>query len=140
VRSEFREILATQSMGMTLADSVARLQERMPLAEANFFAIVVSIQAQSGGSLSDALSNLSRVLRERRKMKGKIQAMSMEAKSSAGIIGSLPIIVGVLVYLTSPDYISLLWRTNMGLVMLGISALWMMIGIFVMRRMINFEI
>lgn len=140
VRSEFREILATQSLGLPLAESVARLQERMPLPEANFFSIVVAIQSQSGGSLSDALSNLSKVLRDRRKMKGKIKAMSQEAKSSAAIIGSLPIVVGFLVYLTSPGYISVLWTTRMGYVLLAVSAFWMTCGILVMRRMINFEI
>lgn len=140
VRSEFRAILDAQAIGLALPDAVARLPERVGLPEANFFSIVVAIQSKSGGSLSDALSNLSRVLRERRKMKGKVKAMSTEAKASAGIIGSLPIIVGLLVDLTSPDYISLLWRTNTGLVMLGICGVWMLMGILVMRRMINFEI
>ncbi|HVV92885.1 MAG TPA: type II secretion system F family protein [Hyphomicrobiales bacterium] len=140
VRGEFRAIMDAQAIGLPLADAVARLTERVGLPEANFFSIVVAIQAKSGGSLSDALSNLSRVLRERRKMKGKVKAMSTEAKSSAGIIGSLPIIVGFLVYLTSPDYISLLWHTKTGWILLGISGLWMLMGILVMRRMINFEI
>ena len=79
--------------------------------EANFFGIVISIQQKSGGNLSEALGNLSKVIRDRKKMRGKISAMSMEAKASAAIIGSLPIIVGALVYVTSPDYIELLWTT-----------------------------
>jgi tight adherence protein B len=140
VRSEFRAIMDAQSIGLSLADAVARLTERVGLPEANFFSIVVTIQSKSGGSLSDALSNLSRVLRERRKMKGKVKAMSTEAKASAAIIGSLPIVVGFLVYLTSPAYIALLWQTTTGLFLLGISAFWMTCGILVMRQMINFEI
>ncbi len=104
---------------MPLPEAVARLPERIPLPEANFFAIVVAIQARSGGSLSEALSNLSKVLRDRKKMAGKIRAMSAEAKSSAGIIGSLPIIVAVLVYFTSPDYIALLFTTTTGNIVLG---------------------
>jgi tight adherence protein B len=111
----------------------------MPLAEANFFGIVISIQQKAGGNLSEALSNLSRVLRERKKMKAKIQAMSMEAKASATIIGSLPIAVGLLVYLTSPDYISLLWTTDLGRMMIAGCAVWMSMGIFVMKQMINFD-
>ena len=77
--------------------------------EANFFAIVIAIQQKAGGNLSEALGNLSRVLRERKKMKGKIKAMSMEAKASAAIIGALPVVVMILVYITSPDYITLLF-------------------------------
>jgi tight adherence protein B len=139
VRSEFQEIVEDQTLGMPLADAVARLPERIPLAEANFFAIVIAIQSKSGGSLSEALSNLSRVLRDRKKMAGKIRAMSAEAKSSAGIIGSLPVIVAVLVYLTSPDYILLLFQTTTGNIVLAVCALWMFTGIMVMRKMINFD-
>ena len=62
---------------------------------------MVAIQQKSGGNLSEALGNLSRVLRDRKKMKAKIKAMSMEAKASAGIIGSLPILVMGIVYLTT---------------------------------------
>jgi tight adherence protein B len=124
---------------MPLADAVARLPERVPVPEANFFAIVVSVQQRAGGNLSEALGNLSRVLRDRRKMKGKINAMSMEAKASAAIIGALPAVVMILVYITSPNYIMLLFTEQLGNVILGASAVWMTIGIFVMRRMINFD-
>lgn len=139
VKSEFRSIVETQTVGLPLGDSCAKLFERMPLAEANFFGIVVAIQQKAGGNLSEALGNLSRVLRERKKMKAKIQAMSMEAKASATIIGSLPIAVGLLVYLTSPDYISLLWTTDLGRIMIAACAMWMSIGVFVMKQMINFD-
>ena len=73
--------------GVPLGEACAKLYERMPLAEANFFGIVISIQQKSGGNLSETLANLSRVLRDRKKMKAKIKAMSMEAKASASIIG-----------------------------------------------------
>jgi tight adherence protein B len=111
----------------------------MPLPESNFFGIVISIQQKAGGNLSEALGNLSRVLRDRKKMKAKIQAMSMEAKASAMIIGSLPICVGFLVYLTSPDYIQLLWTTDLGRIMMACCVVWMSIGVFVMKQMINFD-
>ena len=109
IKSEFKAIVETQTIGMPIGEACAKLYERMPLPEANFFGIVISIQQKAGGNLSEALGNLSRVLRDRKKMKAKIQAMSMEAKASASIIGALPICVGALVYLTSPDYIELLW-------------------------------
>jgi len=139
VKTEFRQIAETQALGVPLGEAVNKLPERMPVPEATFFAIVVGIQQKSGGNLAETLANLSRVLRERRKMFSKIKAMSMEAKASAAIIGALPIIVMGLVYLTSPQYISLLFTDPMGHLILGASALWMFIGIMVMRRMINFD-
>jgi len=139
LKGEFLAIIETQAIGMPLGDACGRLFERMPVPEANFFGIVISIQQKSGGNLSEALGNLSKVLRDRKKMAEKIQAMSMEAKASAGIIGALPPLVMVLVYLSSPDYISLLWTHPIGQLMLVASALWMTAGIFVMKKMINFD-
>ena len=139
VRGEMRAIIDTQTIGIPLGEACAKLYDRMPLAEANFFGIVISIQQRAGGNLSEALGNLSRVLRDRKKMKAKIRAMSMEAKASAGIIGALPIAVMILVYITSPQYISMLWTESLGRMMLLGSAVWMSTGIFVMRRMINFD-
>ena len=125
--------------GVRVGDACARLFERMPVPEANFFGIVIAIQQKSGGNLSEALGNLSKVLRDRKKMAEKIQAMSMEAKASAGIIGALPPIVMLLVYLSTPEYISLLWIHPTGQLMLVCCLLWMAIGIFVMKKMINFD-
>jgi tight adherence protein B len=139
IKSEFRAIVETQTIGMPIGEACAKLYERMPLPEANFFGIVISIQQKAGGNLSEALGNLSRVLRDRKKMKAKIQAMSMEAKASASIIGALPICVGTLVWLTSPDYIELLWTADLGRIMLAGCAIWMGIGVFVMKKMINFD-
>jgi len=139
VRGEFRAILETQMIGLPLGDACAKLYERVPVAEANFFAIVIGIQQKTGGNLSETLGNLSRVLRDRKKMKAKIKAMSMEAKASATIIATLPIAVMLLVYLTSPSYIELLWSTELGRTMLAGSAVWMLIGVLVMRKMINFD-
>lgn len=139
VKSEFKAILETQAIGMPIGEACGKLYQRMPLPEANFFAIVISIQQKAGGNLSEALGNLSKVLRERKKMKAKIQAMSMEAKASAAIIGSLPPMVMGLVWITSPTYIELLWTHPTGQLMLVCSAMWMSMGVFVMKKMINFD-
>ena len=139
LKSEFRAIIETQTIGIPLGEACSRLYERMPVPEANFFGIVISIQQKSGGNLSEALGNLSKVLRDRKKMAEKIQAMSMEAKASAAIIGALPPIVMLLVYLSTPDYISLLWTHPTGRLMLAGCVLWMSAGIFVMKKMINFD-
>ncbi len=139
MKSEFRSIVETQAVGMPLGDACAKLYESVPLPEANFFGIVISIQQKAGGNLSETLGNLSRVLRDRKKMKAKIQSMSQEAKASASIIGALPIAVMTLVWLTSPQYISLLWTEPLGRLMLAASAVWMFCGVMVMKKMINFD-
>jgi tight adherence protein B len=139
LKSEFRAIVETQAIGLPLGEACAKLYENMPLPEANFFGIVVSIQQRSGGNLAEALGNLSRVLRDRKKMKAKIQAMSQEAKASAAIIGALPIAVMTLVYITSPDYISILWIEPVGRLMLAGCGVWMSMGVMVMKKMINFD-
>ena len=139
LKSEFKTIVETQAIGIPLGEAVGKLYEDMPVAEANFFGIVIAIQQKAGGNLSEALGNLSRVLRDRKKMKSKIQAMSQEAKASASIIGALPVAVMTLVWLTSPDYIALLWTEPLGNVMLAASACWMSMGVLVMKKMINFD-
>jgi len=140
VKSEFRRIVEAQQLGLSIPDAALRMGETMPCPEANFFGIVIQIQSQAGGNLSEALGNLSKVLRDRKKMKAKVQALSMEAKASAAIIGALPFIVALLVYLSSPGFIMPLFTTSTGHMILGVSAFWMSIGIFVMRKMINFEV
>jgi len=140
VKTEFQRVVESQRVGLSVPDACTRMLQTMPLAEVNFFAIVITIQSQAGGNLSEAIGNLAKVLRERRKMKAKVQALSMEAKASAVIIGALPFIVATLVYLTSPQYMMILFTDTRGhLIMLG-SAVWMTIGIVVMRNMINFDI
>lgn len=140
IKSDFQRVLDQQSVGMTIQEAVITLYERVPLPEVNFFIVVITVQAQAGGNLSEALGNLARVLRNRKKMKAKVKAMSSEAKASAGIIGSLPIIVAILVSLTTPGYLLPMIQTPIGNLMLGIAAILMFLGGFIMNRMIQFDV
>jgi tight adherence protein B len=139
VRSEFRYIIESQALGLSVGEACERLYQRVPVTEANFFGIVIQIQQKSGGNLAETLANFSRVIRERRKMQGKIKAMSAEAKASAAIIACLPFTVAILVYFSSPDYISLLWKTFHGKFTMLIAGFWMTVGTLVMRKMIRFD-
>lgn len=136
---EFRTLVEGQKLGVSLTAGLERMMERMPSTELNFFVIVLTIQGQSGGNLSEALGNLSTVLRERKLMKAKIQSMSSEAKASAMIIGSLPIIVGGMMFLIAPEHIGLLFSTKMGNMMIAGGLSVMGIGVFIMNKMINFD-
>jgi len=139
VKSEFRKIVESVSLGLTLPEAVERMAQRVPITETNFFSIVIAIQGKAGGNLSEAVGNLSRVLRERKKMKGKISAMSMEAKASAAIIGAVPFLVVGALYFSSPRYVSLLWTTSHGRIICGVAIFWMSIGVAMMKKMIAFD-
>lgn len=140
VGPEFIEVVEGQRVGITIDQGIERMAERVPLPEVNFLAIVMAIQSKSGGNLSEALSNLSKVLRDRKKMKQKIRSVSQEAKSSAAIIGSLPFIVCGLMAFFNPTYLAPLFHTSTGHILLIGSGIWMSIGVLIMRKMINFEI
>ncbi len=139
VAGEFREVCEQQRVGLPLQQCFERMMERVPLAEVRFFGIVIGIQQSAGGNLSEALGNLAGVLRDRKTMAAKVQALSAEAKASAAVLGSLPFIVMILVYMTTPDYIALLWQKQYGNFMLLASGIWMSCGLIMMRKMINFK-
>lgn len=140
VGPEFIEVVDGQRIGITIDQGIERMYDRMPLSEVNFLSIVMAIQSKTGGNLSEALSNLSRVLRDRKKMKQKVRAISQEAKSSAAIIGSLPFVIMGALTLLNPDYLNPLFQTQFGNMLLIGSGVWMSIGVIIMRQMINFEI
>jgi tight adherence protein B len=139
VGAEFTRLVEGLKVGITLDQGLKKMYESMPTSEVGFFGIVMTIQAKSGGNLSEALGNLAGVLRDRKRLEGKIKAMSSEAKASAGIIGSLPPGVMMLVYITTPDYIKLLFSERIGNLMLAACVFWMSCGIMVMKKMINFK-
>ncbi len=139
IGAEFRLMSEGQKLGLSLQEVLNRTVERMPVAELRYFAIVIAIQQQTGGNLAETLAKLSDVLRARKRMRDKVQAYASEAKASAMIIGSLPFIVMGLLAIMSPKYIGILFTTDPGNVILFTGGLTEIMGIFVMRNMINFE-
>jgi tight adherence protein B len=137
---EFTLVVDAVAMGVTVDQALNRMYLRTPVQEVNFFNIVLAIQQKAGGNLSEALGNLSTVLRSRKLLREKIKALSGEAKASAWIIGSLPVIVMLLVYLTTPAYIMTLFTVDLGHLILLAAVGLMGIGIYIMRTMINFQI
>ena len=139
VREEFQDLVEQQRVGIPLSDAFERMMGRMPLSEVKFFAIVIGIQASAGGNLSEALGNLAGVLRDRKMLAAKVSSMSAEAKASAYVLGSLPFIVTMLVYLSTPEYIMLLFTTKAGMFFLICAGIWMSCGVLMMKKMINFK-
>lgn len=138
--SEFRRLVDGVSHGLPLDQALEKMYARMPLAELRFFTIVLGIQQKTGGNLAEALGNLSSVLRARKMMREKVKALSSEAVASAMIIGSLPPIVMIMVSVTSPNYLSILFNDPRGHLVLAAAATWMSIGVFIMNRMVSFKI
>jgi tight adherence protein B len=136
---EFREVVEQQRLGVPFSEGLERMSERLPLAEVRFLAIVIAIQQQAGGNLSEALGNLASVLRDRYMLAMKVKALSAEAKASAMVLASLPPGVMFMVYMSTPDYIMPLFVTAPGRFMIAASAVWMLAGVLIMRKMINFK-
>ncbi|MDB5440071.1 MAG: type secretion system protein [Caulobacteraceae bacterium] len=139
VAGEFKRVMENLGVGMGLDQALDKMFERMPVQEVKFFAIVLAIQAKTGGNLAEALGNLSSVIRARKMLREKIKALSSEAIASAFIIGFLPIGVAVLLSVTNPTYMKPLFFTGTGHLLLGIAAVLMVVGIVSMRKMINFK-
>ena len=137
---EFQSVADKMKIGRTMEAALQESADRLGTAEFQFFVITLAIQRETGGNLAETLSNLADVLRKRAQMKLKIRAMSSESKASAMIVGSLPFIVFTLVWMINPGYMDDFF-TDQRLMVAGLGGLiWMSIGVFIMAKMVNFEI
>ncbi|MBV9834769.1 MAG: type II secretion system F family protein [Alphaproteobacteria bacterium] len=136
----FRRVQQEMRVGVPLEEAFWRVAESIKVPEFNFLIIAMSIQRETGGNLAETLGNLSNLLRERRQMKLKIRAFSSEARATALIMGSLPFVLGLVLFLLNPDYMSTMFSDPRGLTMLGVAGASMSIGIFIIKRMASFEI
>ncbi|MBO9511302.1 type II secretion system F family protein [Erythrobacter sp. A6_0] len=140
VGEEFRGVVERIKIGRTMEDALQQTADRLGIPEFNFFCITLAIQRETGGNLAETLANLAEVLRKRAQMKLKIRAMSSESKASAYIVGALPFIVFVLIWWINPGYIGTFFE-NETLIVIGMGGLvWMSIGVFIMAKMVSFEI
>tara|TARA_R110000796_G_scaffold205698_4_gene321729 strand:- start:32373 stop:33335 length:963 start_codon:yes stop_codon:yes gene_type:complete len=140
VGEEFQKVVDRIKIGQTMEDALDESAKRMETPEFKFFCITLAIQRETGGNLAETLSNLADVLRKRGQMKLKIKAMSSESKASAYIVGSLPFIVFALVYSVNPTYLAGFFYEER-LIIAGLGGLtWMSIGVFIMAKMVSFEI
>jgi tight adherence protein B len=137
---EFRAVADKMKIGRTMEAALQETSDRLGTAEFQFFVITLAIQRETGGNLAETLSNLADVLRKRGQMKLKIRAMSSESKASAYIVGSLPFVVFTLVWMVNPGYMGGFFE-DQRLIVAGLGGLcWMSIGVFIMAKMVNFEI
>ncbi|MBU6476099.1 MAG: type II secretion system F family protein [Alphaproteobacteria bacterium] len=140
LKEEMLRMYENQKIGVPIGEAALMMARRVPLSEVQMFATALQIQSETGSSLSEVLYNLSGVIRARFKLRRKVQALSSEAKSSAAIIGALPVVVITGLYLARPEYVGLLFTNHTGKFMLGGCVFWMSLGVLMMRQMINFRI
>ena len=140
IGAEFRTIEAGMRLGRDLESLLWDIAKRIDAPEFRFFIIALSVQRETGGNLAETLSNLADVLRRRRTMRMKARAMASEARASTMILGSLPLVVTVILFMTSPGYIMPLFSDIRGLMLVGIALGMLGSGIFIMVRMAKFEI
>lgn len=137
---EFKGVVDRIKVGRTMEESLQVTADRLAIPEFNFFCITLAIQRETGGNLAETLSNLADVLRKRTQMKLKIRAMSSESKASAMIVGALPFIVFGLIWWINPSYIGTFF-TDERLIVIGLGGFtWMGIGVWIMSKMVSFEI
>jgi len=140
VGAEFRAVVERVKIGRTMEEALQVTADKLGTAEFQFFVITLAIQRETGGNLAETLSNLAEVLRKRAQMKLKIKALSSESKASAIIVGALPFIVFALVWWMNPDYLGGFF-VDERLMVAGLGGMtWMMLGVFIMSRMVSFEI
>ena len=140
IGEEMGRVFDEQKIGIPLHEAILSSARRIPIAEMQMFATAISIQSQTGSSLSEVLENLASLIRARFRLRRKVQALSSEAKASAMIIGALPNLVATGMYFMNPDYILILFTDPTGKMLLGGAVFWMFVGVMVMRQMINFRI
>jgi len=140
IAKEFALVLDDLAVGIPLSQCIRRMAERMPIPDIQFFVVVLGLHSSAGGSVVNALASSAETIRSRRTLRQKVIVMSNEARVSALIIGALPILVMAAMAFTSPEYIGLLFSTTLGNVALAVTVFWMLLGVLVIRSMMNFEV
>lgn len=140
VGPEFQRIGDQMRIGVSMDEAMWATAKRLQIAEFNFLVISMSIQQETGGNLAEILENLSSMVRRREQMRLKVKAMSSEARASAMIIGSLPFIMCAVISFVNPRYMSALFTDPRGWIMIGIGMTSLLIGLFIMAKMVRFEI
>lgn len=140
IASEFRLVHEQVSFGVSLQQALTNLCDRVPLTDYRYFVVSVLIQRQSGGNLTEVLGNLSRLVRERLKLMGRVKVLSAEGRMSAWILAILPFAIGALLQTFNPKFMSPMWTDPMGIKMLQILFTMMAFGVFILTRIVKIRV
>jgi tight adherence protein B len=140
ISGEFGKTLREINFGVATHDALFNLTTRIPLDDLKFFIISVILQRESGGNLAEILENLSRLIRERFKLNGHVRVLSSQARLSAYILVAVPFVTGILIYLISPKFFDAFFENPSVRYLLGFGVVWMIIGIFLMKRIVTIRV
>lgn len=140
LRREFQRITNDMDMGLSIREALVRFADRVPVFEVRLFSIVIALQAQSGGNLSEVLSGLADMLREKAKLQAKIRSMTSEARTSTLTIGSIPVFLIGAISLLAPEFLQPLFEYQTGNIILVLCGIWMLAGLVFMRAMMRVEL
>lgn len=138
--SEFRRTFEEHNLGMPLEVALQKLSKRVPSLDVHFFVSAVMLQKRTGGNLAEILDKLAYIIRERFKLRGKIRAISAHGRMTGGALSSIPIGVGVLMFLTNPSYISFFFVDEVGNYMLAAAVALQIIGYLVIQKIVTIEV
>jgi tight adherence protein B len=137
---EFTETLDEINFGVSVSDALKNLARRVDCADLRYFVVAVILQRETGGNLAEIIESIGYIIRERFKLRGKIRILAAEGKLSAIILVAIPFFVIIVLRFTSPEYINALLFEPAGRIMGAVALFMMVIGIFVMKKMINIKV
>jgi tight adherence protein B len=140
IGTEFGIVTDEVTYGADLETAMRNLYARIGSDDLPLFVTAVAIQGSTGGNLGEILGNLSGVIRDRFKMRRKIRALAAEGRASAMILSALPIALFIVIQFITPEFYAAVWHEHLTKVMLTGAAVWMLIGNFIMFKMVNFKI
>ena len=140
IADEFRTTFDEVNFGISMNDALMNLATRVPSTDLRYFVIAVLIQRETGGNLAELLDNISKIVRDRIKLLGQIRVLSAEGKMSAWVLGLLPFAAALMIQLTNPSFLKILYTDPAGRKMVATAIVMMIIGVFAMRRIIKIRV
>jgi tight adherence protein B len=137
IAGEFSTVHDEVNFGVSLQQALTHLSERVPLTDLRYFVVAVLIQRESGGNLTEILTNLSQLIRERLKLMGRVRVLSSEGRLSAWILGLMPFFLAGVMNLMNPEFMKPLWTDPIGISIIQYTLTLMVIGAVIMRKIIK---
>lgn len=140
IASEFAAVADEVNYGVELQQALVNLTERVPITDLRYFVVSVLIQRDSGGNLTEVLSNLSRLIRERLKLMARVRVLSSEGRLSAWVLGIMPFALGGLLAAMNPEFMTPLWTDPIGISIIRTMLIMMVFGIIVLKKITKIRV
>jgi len=140
IADEFKTTFDEVNFGISMNDALMNLATRVPSTDLRYFVIAVLIQRETGGNLAELLDNISKIIRERLKLLGQIRVLSAEGKMSAWVLGLLPFVTALMIQLTNPSFLEVLYTDPAGRKMIATALVMMFLGVLAMRKIIRIRV